>query len=83
MKTGDKVLCKYFDIKLPYCRGNFKVGELYEIEVIPPMLPSQTARVIFVFDGTISYSFFDELTRFFYTPQEIRKMKLNKLENFT
>lgn len=80
MKTGDKVLCKFFDGKLPYCRGNFKVGELYEIEVVPPMLPNQSAKIIFVSDGKMSYSFFTELTTYFYTPQEIRKLKLNKLE---
>ena len=71
LKVGDKLLCK----KTSY---NIKKGKYYSITNINVYVYINN---IVHFDG-IEYSLDqNDIWKFFYTPQEVRKMKLKQLLN--
>lgn len=82
MKVGDILICK----KEPFYRGRtvekFIKGQSWKIINIVSG-SSGTFFTINLIDSIYSYVFYEkELLRFFYTPSQIRKQKLLKIENY-
>lgn len=88
LQIGDEVLCKLSPDREPY--DVFKVNETYKLTIFDDNDKStwvswgklnNDGRWFALFDDDkINYNRFEFFYTYFYTPQEIRKLKLHELE---
>ena len=78
MKAGDKLLCK----KEKHVYKNFVIDKYYTItDIYDECAYFDYDWYSFSLDKTLDKTSFNYVWDYFYTPQEVRKMKLKKLND--